>query len=202
MGRTDRLELRGALRARLGPYARRGTATRGRARPGRARMGERTSPTRAQRRLHEDAGRVSGQHAGEVGDGTAMRRVSLPLAVMSLLLAATVPGRADEFKPAYLQLTQLDVDTYDVVWKIPALDEATTLKVKPQFPDGTEALTKVRSTFSRGVTVRRWRIRVPHGLDGQAVIFSQLSETRIDVLARLVRLDGSVQLERILPVSP
>jgi len=131
-----------------------------------------------------------------------MRTVSLPLAVVALLLTAMVPGRADEFKPAYLQLTQLDQDSYDILWKIPAIDEATTLKVKPQFPDGSEALTNVRSTFSRGVTVQRWRVRVPHGLDGRAVIFSQLSETRIDVLARLVRLDGSVQLERILPVSP
>ena len=74
--------------------------------------------------------------------------------------------------------------------------------MKPQFPDGTEALTEVRSTFSRGVTVQRWRIRVPDGLDGKAIFFSQLSETRIDVLARLVRLDGTVQLERILPVQP
>ena len=74
--------------------------------------------------------------------------------------------------------------------------------MKPQFPDGTEALTEVRSTFSRGITVQRWRIRVPDGLDGKAIFFSQLSETRIDVLARLVRLDGTVQLERILPVSP
>jgi len=131
-----------------------------------------------------------------------MRTVCLPLVVVALLLIAIVPGRADEFKPAYLQLTQLDQDTYDVLWKIPAIDEATTLKVKPQFPDGTEALTPVRSTFSRGITVQRWRIRVPHGLDGQAVRFSQLSETRIDVLARLVRLGGSVQLERVLPVSP
>ena len=131
-----------------------------------------------------------------------MRTVSLPLVVVALLLTAIVPGRADEFKPAYLQLTQLDQDTYDVLWKIPAIDESTTLKVKPQFPDGTEALTEVRSTFSRGVTVLRWRIRVPDGLDGKAIFFSQLSETRIDVLARLVRLDGSVQLERILPVSP
>ena len=90
-----------------------------------------------------------------------MRTVSLPLVVVALLLTAMVPGRADEFKPAYLQLTQLDQDTYDVLWKIPAIDEATTLKVKPQFPDGTEALTPVRSTFSRGVTVQRWRIRVP-----------------------------------------
>jgi len=131
-----------------------------------------------------------------------MRTVSLPIVVVAWLLTATVPGRADEFKPGYLQLTQLDHQTYDVLWKIPAIDESTTLKVKPQFPDGTEALTEVRSTFSRGVTVQRWRIRVPDGLDGKAILFSQLSETRIDVLARLVRLDGTVQLERILPVNP
>ena len=131
-----------------------------------------------------------------------MRTLSLLLVTVALLLYAVVPTRADEFKPGYLQLTQLDHETYDVLWKIPAIDEATTLKVKPQFPNGTEVLTEVRSTFSRGITVQRWRIRVPEGLDGKAIFFSQLSETRIDVLARLVRLDGTVQLERILPVSP
>ena len=131
-----------------------------------------------------------------------MRRAALPLLVMAWLLAAMVPSRADEFKPGYLQLTQLDRETYDVLWKVPAIDESTTLKAKPQFPDGTETITEMRSTFSRGVTVQRWRIRVPGGLDGKAVLFSQLSETRIDVLARLVRLDGTVQLERILPVDP
>src|SRR6476661_683033 len=165
-------------------------------------MGERPPSTRAQRRIREDAGRLSGQYRDDAGDTTTMRTISLPLVVVALLLTATVPGRADEFKPAYLQLTQLDQDTYDVLWKIPAIDEDTTLKVTPQFPDGTEALTSMRSTFSRGITVQRWRIRVPHGLDGQSVLFSQLSQTRIDVLARLVRRDGSVQLERILPVSP
>ena len=131
-----------------------------------------------------------------------MRTVSFSLVVVALLLAGMVRARADEFKPAYLQLTQLDRETYDVLWKVPAIDESTTLKVKPQFPDGTEALTEVRSTFSRGITVQRWRIRVPEGLDGKSISFSPLSETRIDVLARLVRLDGTVQLERILPVHP
>src|SRR3954449_11799089 len=202
MGGADRLELRGALRARLGSHAGRRAAARGRPRPCRPRMGERTPRPCAQRRVYKAARRLSGQHRDDAGDRTAMRTVALPLVVLALLLAAIVPIHADEFKPAYLQLTQLDQDTYDVLWKIPAIDEATTLKVKPQFPEGTEALTTVRRSFSRGVTVQRWRIRVPHGLDGQAVIFSQLSETRIDVLARLVRLNGSVQLERILPVSP
>jgi hydrogenase/urease accessory protein HupE len=131
-----------------------------------------------------------------------MRKRALLLVAVALLFNGAVPARADEFKPGYLQLTQLDHETYDVLWKIPAIDESTTLKVKPQFPDGTEALTKVRSTFSRGVTVQRWRIRVPEGLYGKAITFSQLSQTRIDVLARLVRLDGTVQLERILPADP
>jgi hydrogenase/urease accessory protein HupE len=131
-----------------------------------------------------------------------VRTLFLLLAALALLLAAVVPARADEFKPGYLQLTQLDDETYDVLWKVPAIDESTTLKVRPQFPAGTEALTQVRSTFSRGITVHRWRIRIPQGLDGKAIFFSQLSETRIDVLARLVRLDGTVQLERILPVNP
>ena len=131
-----------------------------------------------------------------------MRTLSCLLVTAALLLAAVAPARADEFKPGYLQLTQVDRETYDVLWKIPAIDESTALKVQPQFPDGTQVLTPMRSTFSRGITVQRWSIRVPEGLDGKAIFFSQLSETRIDVLARLVRLDGTVQLERILPVSP
>jgi len=131
-----------------------------------------------------------------------VRRSAILLVALALFLGAAVPGRADEFKPAYLQLTQVDAQTYNVLWKVPAIDEYTTLKVKPQFPEGTEALTEVRGTYARGTTVQRWRVRVPAGLDGKAIVFSQLSETRIDVLARLVRLDGTVQLERILPVSP
>ena len=131
-----------------------------------------------------------------------MRKRTLLITAVALLLDAVAPARADEFKPGYLQLMQLDHETYDVLWKVPAIDESTTLKVKPQFPAGTELLTPVRGTFSRGITVQRWRVRVPGGLDGKAIFFSQLSETRIDVLARLVRVDGSVQLERILPVSP
>ena len=129
---------------------------------------------------------------------TAIARMVVVVAV----LCAGPAIRADEFKPGYLQLTQIDRETYDVLWKVPAIDESTTLKANPIFPDGSEMLTSPRGTYSRGVAVQRWRIRVPGGLDGKPIGFAQLSETRIDVLARLVRLDGSVQLERILPVNP
>ena len=88
--------------------------------------------------------------------------------VAAVLLCAGDASRADEFKPGYLQLTQMDRETYDVLWKIPAIDESTTLKARPIFPDGTEMLAPPRRTYSRGVAVQRWRIRVPGGLDGQA----------------------------------
>ena len=130
-----------------------------------------------------------------------MSRRSRWLVAIAILLASPASSRADEFKPGYLQLTQIDHAAYDVLWKIPAINELTTLKVKPQFPDGTVTVGAMRSTYARGMTVQRWRIRVPEGLDGKAIVFSQLSETRIDVLARLVRLDGTVQLERILPID-
>jgi hydrogenase/urease accessory protein HupE len=121
-------------------------------------------------------------------------------ALLLLLLAA--PVAADEFKPAYLQLTQRDAAHYDVLWKVPALDEATTLKLKPVFPPGTKDVTSRRSSYANGASVIRWKIEVPGGLAGKAVAFPDMATTRVDVLVRLVRADGSEQLARILPSDP
>ena len=57
----------------------------------------------------------------------------LGVLIVHLLLFATL-AHADVFRPAYLQLKQLDAETFDVTWKVPALDAQTTLKVKPAFP--------------------------------------------------------------------
>lgn len=112
------------------------------------------------------------------------------------------PTYADEFKPAYLQLTQIDAQTYDVLWKVPALNETTLLKVSPKFPLTTKRLGELHNSYDAGTVVQRWRIKIDTGLDNKAVQFSNLSSTRIDVIVRLARLDGSVQLERVLPGTP
>ena len=130
-----------------------------------------------------------------------MRARRLLCAVL-LVTGLEVPSSADEFRPAYLQLTQLDAETYDVLWKVPALDERTALGITPTFPAGTETLTAVRSHFAAGTVVLRWRVRVAGGLTGKAIEFSGRSLTQIDVLARLARRDGSVQLQRVLSVDP
>ena len=129
------------------------------------------------------------------------RWLLLALALVATLFTSTL-ALADDFRPAYLQISQSSATTYDVLWKVPALGEDAVLKVRPKFPPGTTNLTPQRSSYANGVAVQRWRIEVPGGLEGKAIAFPGLSETRVDVLARLVRADGSVQLERILAVDP
>lgn len=119
-----------------------------------------------------------------------------------MLFAVALPAMADEFRPAYLQLRQVDATSYDVLWKVPALDEATTLKVGPIFPAGARASTPVHSIYAAGTVVQRWRIEVDGGLADKAIEFSNLSAARIDILVRLERADGSVQLGRVLPLDP
>jgi hypothetical protein len=121
--------------------------------------------------------------------------------MLGLLLLAPA-AFADVFRPAYLQLTHTAPERYEVLWKVPALDETTILKVRPEFPDGTIVLRPVQSTYAGGTVVQHWRIAVPGGLDGKPIGFEGLSATGIDLLVRLVRSDGTVQLERVLPASP
>jgi hydrogenase/urease accessory protein HupE len=119
-----------------------------------------------------------------------------------MLFAVALPALADEFRPAYLQLRQVDATGYDVLWKVPALDETTALKVAPIFPESAQALTPVHSSYAAGTAVQRWRVEVDGGLADKAIEFSNLSAARIDVLVRLERADGSVQLGRVLPLNP
>src|SRR5438552_17231049 len=88
------------------------------------------------------------------------------------LCAAPPSAPADEFRPAYLQLTQLSADTYDVLWKVPALDETTTLSVHSQFPDGTRRLTPVQFSYAASTTVQRWRVKITLRLTSKAIGFS------------------------------
>jgi hydrogenase/urease accessory protein HupE len=121
-----------------------------------------------------------------------------------LLLAWWLPvsAWADDFNPSYLQLTQTAPDRYDVLWKVPALDERTVLKLTPVFPDGTRELTPRRSAYAGGATVVRWAVEVPGGLENEPIAFEGLGLTRTDILVRLARQDGSEQLERLAPGAP
>lgn len=131
--------------------------------------------------------------------GSIWRLVLLLLAPWWLLMQ---PAQADVFRPAYLQLKQVSPDSFDVFWKVPALDAGTTLKARPEFPSGAQLTELGGAMFAAGAVVQRWRLQVPGGLEGRPIVFSKLGDSGLDVLVRVERLDGSEQLGRVLPVDP
>ena len=122
--------------------------------------------------------------------------------LLLLALWLAVPAGADDFRPSYLQLTQTAPERYEVLWKVPALDERIVLKLQPVFPEGTRELGPRRSAFAAGATAVRWTAEVKGGLEGKSIAFEGLDVTRTDILVRLARLDGSEQLERLNPGQP
>ena len=78
-----------------------------------------------------------------------MKLRPLLLALLCLLAGAV---SAHEVRPAYLELRQTGAETYDVLWKVPALDEGTVLKLKPVFPQRTLEVTPQRSAYADGAT--------------------------------------------------
>ena len=125
----------------------------------------------------------------------------LGLLIVHLLLFGT-SVHADVFRPAYLQLKQLDAETFDVMWKVPALDAQTTLKVKPAFPAGTQEVGLRTSIYAMGAAVQRWRVHIPGGLEGKPIELTDLALTGLEVLVRVERADGTEQVERVLAVRP
>ncbi|HEU0310593.1 MAG TPA: HupE/UreJ family protein [Sphingomicrobium sp.] len=121
---------------------------------------------------------------------------------MLLCLGLAVPAAADTFRPAYLQLTERDAETYDVRWKTPARDELTLLPVQPVFPKNSRFTQPLTSSYAGGTAVMTGRITVPGGLPGKELRFEGLTEGRGEVLVRFIRLDGSEELHKVLPVEP
>ena len=119
-----------------------------------------------------------------------------------LLVVWSTNASADVFRPAYLQLTEMGDGRYDVLWKVPALDSETLLKVRPDFPAGTSDVGRHTSTFASGAVVQRWQIEVQGGLEGRAIAFRHLAGSHTDVLVRVVRKNGSEQIGRVMPVDP
>jgi hypothetical protein len=129
-------------------------------------------------------------------------RLAALLTLWLCLALASAPVLADNFQPAYLQLTERDASSYDVRWKTPAKDEQKLLPIRPVFPEGTKMVVPLASSYSGGTAVMVGRIEVAGGLHGKRVQFEGLAGTSSEVLVRLVRADGSEELIKVTPSEP
>lgn len=125
--------------------------------------------------------------------------VILLLGAASWLLA--IDARAHEVRPAYLQLHQVDAETYDVVWKVPGRGEMR-LGLDVALPSGSVDLTPPRGVFAGEAYTQRWRFTRAGGLAGGTIGIDGLAATVTDVLVRIERLDGTTQVTRLSSAQP
>jgi hydrogenase/urease accessory protein HupE len=118
--------------------------------------------------------------------------------VIAFLVCATA-AHAHEVRPAYLQLEQTAEDTFDVVWKVPARGEDLRFGLYLRLPETCENVTEPRAMFVGGAYVERFTIRHPDALVGAAIHVDGLKTTLTDVLVRIERLDGTMQVSRLTP---
>lgn len=122
----------------------------------------------------------------------------MPRLTLALLLAlAAQLGHADVFRPAYLELEQQSPERYAVLWKVPALDDRTRLAAYVAFPPETKVVAPSRVFQADGAWIERWTVERPGGLTGERVAIEGTAVGVTDVIARVIRLDGSAQVERL-----
>ena len=121
------------------------------------------------------------------------------LPALLLLLAAWLPftTEAHEVRPGYLEIRQVEAETFDVLWKVPARGEYR-LRLHARLPQECQGAPN-QGSFVGGAFVERWRARCPGGLVGRTIDIEGLSATRTDVLARVEWSDGTTQAVRLTP---
>jgi hypothetical protein len=123
--------------------------------------------------------------------------------VLLLVLAfSTASAFAHEMRPAYLQMRQTDVGTYEVFWKVPAAGDNLRLSLYVVLPQSCSNLTEPRGSFSAGAYSEQWAVRCEGGLPGSSIRIKGLAATLTDVLVRIERQDGSTQVTRLTSSAP
>ena len=129
-----------------------------------------------------------------------MRR--LLLAILACLAASLSSiSRAHEVRPGFLELRQVDEQTWSVLWKVPALGEMR-LALHPHFPPNCRTPAEPIILHTADAHVERTTIRCEGGLEGRNIFIDGLAATMTDVLVRFVRENGSVQVARLTPSTP
>ena len=105
-------------------------------------------------------------------------------------------------RPAYLQLHQTGADTYDVLWKVPAVGDTMRLSLYVQLPPTCSTLKPPHGLFANSAYTEQWTVVCPGGLANSTVRIEGLTATLTDVLVRVERLDGSFQVTRVMSSSP
>jgi hydrogenase/urease accessory protein HupE len=121
--------------------------------------------------------------------------------VLAILLLPVAVARAHETRPAYLEIHELQIGQYRVVWKRPILgDVALPLDLRlPEICHDVQAPTRYATL---GALTERRVITCDGGLAGKSVAIDGLEASITDTLVRVQTNDGRTQTHLLKPSSP
>jgi len=132
------------------------------------------------------------------------RRRPCRLAAAGLALVALALGRgaaAHEVRPGYLELREQAPERFALLWKVPARGDLR-FGIRAVLPPRCAPVGEPHATWTGDAYVERAVLACPGGLDGEPIAVDGLAATSVDVLARVARADGSVQMARLTPAAP
>jgi hydrogenase/urease accessory protein HupE len=118
-----------------------------------------------------------------------------------LLIAFSATVDAHEVRPGYLVLHQTGIESFDVLWKVPAKGDMR-LRLDARLPESCVSPTPRSMQFVGNASTERWSVTCAGGLVGKTITIDGLRGTLTDVLVRIERTDGTSLVTRLSPSDP
>ncbi|MGD8576203.1 MAG: HupE/UreJ family protein [Thiohalophilus sp.] len=118
-----------------------------------------------------------------------------------LFLLLSLPLQADEIRPAYLQVTEVQPNIFSVLWKVPARNNSQRLSLAVEFEPENVTVQRPLEGFSAGYHLRSWKFSAADGLPQTNIRINGLARTSTEVLLRIEYLDGTSLTHRFTPSS-
>jgi hydrogenase/urease accessory protein HupE len=129
-----------------------------------------------------------------------MRRSAF-LAIVFVMLASFQGASAHDARPAYMQVTEIAPQRYEVIWRTPVLS-GMRLPVVLRFPANTRSVTEPVLRELSDSLVERRIIETPGSLTGTRIEIVGLQATITDALVRVQMLDGRTSTTLVRPSRP
>jgi hydrogenase/urease accessory protein HupE len=129
-----------------------------------------------------------------------MARSSL-LVIVFMVLASFSGASAHDARPAYMQVTEVAPQRYEIIWRTPVLS-GMRLPVVLRFPENTRNITEPMLRELSDSLVERRIIEAGGGLTGTRIEIVGLQATITDALVRVQMLDGSYSTTLVRPSRP
>jgi len=123
------------------------------------------------------------------------------LILVLMVLASFQGARAHDARPAYMQVTEVAPQRYEVTWRTPVLS-GMRLPVVLRFPANTRNVTEPVLRELSDSLVERRIIETGGGLTGTRIEIVGLQATITDALVRVQMLDGTYSTTLVRPSKP